>query len=264
MVDSGFERITVMDGKLEPLEKIFQQLEEESERKAQEQLMAPNSDDSPERPTSSLAIKRIRERRRGSISISRIGQLPEEMSTAETKGPTTPTLMKITSNSPFYQAQIANGSTDSIASGASAYSNDHAHTEDDNHVTQMHHIAGRPSISSKMIPRRLSRSQSTGVIPPPRGVQNMESTVIIDVSVQEATVESEREEDGAVVTRSRRTSIQAAGSLRHQSSRLTIPPPKVVNGAGGSSTGWLSKAKNFTLRFSRKNRPSIPVQHVES
>ncbi|PPQ81557.1 hypothetical protein CVT25_013400 [Psilocybe cyanescens] len=243
-----------MDRNLEPLEKIFQQLERESEQKAREQLT-----DSPDvRPGSSLAIKRIRERRRGSISISRIGQLAEDVSTAESKGPTTPSLMKITSNSPFFQAQMANDSTDSIASGASAYSNDHAHTEDDNHVTQMHHIAARPSISSKMIPRRLSRSQSTSIIPP-RGAPTIDSSVIIGVSVQEATVESDGEDDGAVVTRSRRTSIQAAGTLRHQSSRLTIPAPKVPNSV--SSMGWLAKAKDFTLRFARKNRPSNPVQH---
>ncbi|KAF8157204.1 hypothetical protein B0H34DRAFT_712680 [Crassisporium funariophilum] len=218
-----------MNGCPEPLEKIFQQVEEESERRAQE-----------ERP-SSTAAKRHKDRRRGSISISRIGQLTEELdATSKSQVPNTPNRLTMASHSPFYQSQIANDSTNSIASGASAFSNDHAHTEDDSHVTQMHHIAGR-GITAKIIPRRLSRSHSASVIP----TTSTEPNVIIGVSVQEATLAS-TPEDG-VVTVSRRASVSASASLRHQSSRSSMARPKTAN-----SSNWISKAKSFTQKFRRK------------
>jgi len=183
--------------------------------------------------------------------------------------------MTIASKSSFYQAQLAvcsshrgllvlidgsfiqNTSTTSVASGASAFSDDLAHTEDDSHVTQMHHIAARPS----MLPRRLSRSHSTSIIPS----NNIDSNVRIGVSVQQATVKTTRgPEDGneGPVTRSRQGSVHAAGSaaIRHRSSRSTIPnanPPS-------ATTSWLSKAKEFTMKFRRKNRHSISGQHLYS
>ncbi|KAF8960421.1 hypothetical protein BDZ97DRAFT_1922162 [Flammula alnicola] len=243
-----------MDGRLEPLEKIFQKVEQESEQRAQEAQLtsharAGSDGVSIEKPASAINLKRLRERRRGSISISRIGQLkvPEEdFATKSLQAPLTPSAIAIASNSHFYQSQIANGSTNSIASGASAFSNDHAHTEDDSHVTQMHHIVGKQSIPSKMLPRRLSRSHSASVIPS-RGTQNGEPIVVIGVSVEEATVESVLEDDeGGGVTPSRRASVVAHGTLRSKSSRSTLPGSKVP------ANSWLSIAKSFTQKFSRK------------
>lgn len=114
-----------------------------------------------------------------------------------------------------YPLQNQNLSTTSVASGASEYSNDYyAHAEDSCHVTQMHRIAAKPSISSKMIPRRLCRGHPS--VMPSWGAKDVESTVI-GVSIQEATVQSvcEEESDGdrrsGIVDHSRRASIVACG-----------------------------------------------------
>ncbi|PPQ65791.1 hypothetical protein CVT26_000376 [Gymnopilus dilepis] len=251
----------------EPLEQIFQKIEEESERRAEEEALASQQlppvlegDGEPalKRSDSSLG-QQTKQRRRGSVSISRIGQLTVEDFSVRSQTPTTPTHRTLAPKSSFYQAQIANGSTTSVASGASAFSDDHAHAEDTNHVTQMHHIVGKQSIPAKMLPRRLSRSHSTSVMPA-RGTHNVEPPVIIDVVVQEATVESHAESDevenGNVLV-SRRASVSAQAppkTLRHQSSRSTIPSLKLSNAS------WFSKVKNFTLKFKRKSSPSLSVE----
>ncbi|CAA7268642.1 unnamed protein product [Cyclocybe aegerita] len=239
-----------MEGCPEPLEKIFQKVEEESERRAQqEHLVSLKAAEATEK---SLSAKRQKERRRGSISISRVGQLSEDDFVSTTQPPTPGSRSNVASNSPFYQSQIANASTNSVASGASAYSNEQAHTEDDNHVTQMQHIAAKPSISAKMIPRRLSRSHSASVIPN-RAMGNAESNMIIGVSVQEATtVKTVREEgdddDVAAVS----TTVQASSKLRSQPSRTSLSVTTKT-----APSGWFSIAKGFTQKFKRKNKTPV-------
>jgi hypothetical protein len=118
----------------------------------------------------------------------------------------------------------------------------------------MQHIVGRQSISAKMIPRRLSRSHSASVIPN-RSTKNQEPVVVIGVAVEEATVESPREVgEPAIVTVSRRSSVVAPGTLRNQTSRITLAGSKPT-----TDVGWLAKAKSFTQKFRRKGK--IPVSH---
>ncbi|KAF9041559.1 hypothetical protein BJ165DRAFT_295460 [Panaeolus papilionaceus] len=240
----------------EPLEKIFQKVEEESARRAQEEAkerareeaeqrlhsastqngngVAPDSaeayskdrdaaqeadvdvqfangadgdtkvapiedDDEPTALAGTMPRAKSR-RRRGSVSISRIGILPiEDLISSKTQlSPSSPSHLTMAVRSPFYQAQMMNSSTTSIASGASAHSQSDAHTEDDNHVTQMHHIIPKPSIGSKIIdmPRRLSRAHSASVIPTTSslglGVTGGEGApLVIGVVVQEQRVERE-------------------------------------------------------------------------
>ncbi|KAF9524339.1 hypothetical protein CPB83DRAFT_877663 [Crepidotus variabilis] len=233
-----------MDDSFDPLEKIFQKVEEESERRAQKELEREEAAELHDKPPVSKA-QREKERRRGSISISRFGKV-DENSASPSPTPLTPTISTITSNSPFYQAQIANGSTTSVASGASAFSGEHAHSEDRNHVTQMQHIAGKQSISSRIIPRRLSRANSTSVMP--STLNQVESNVIIGVSVQEATEDSAHPKGDDPVPVERRASVQALGvpSLRSKASRSSLMGTKTTN------TSWISKARGFTLKFRRK------------
>ncbi|KAF5386028.1 hypothetical protein D9615_002325 [Tricholomella constricta] len=222
----------------EPLEKIFQKVEEESERRAQEdvaQAIELNKNEG------ASAAKQAKNRRRGSISITRFGQLADESSKLS-QGPPTPTLSTIASRSAFYQAQAANDSTKSFASGASAHLGDEdAHVED-NHVTQMLHIAGRQSISKAMgglLPRRLSRARSTNILVG-------EANVIIGVSVEEATVESTEGVEAS------QTVVHAPGALRNQPSRLTMA------GSSPARNSWVAKAKGFTQKFRRKSKASSP------
>ncbi|KAF8884719.1 hypothetical protein CPB84DRAFT_150657 [Gymnopilus junonius] len=251
----------------EPLEQIFQKIEEESERRAEEEALSSQqlppvleTDGEPalQRNYSAL-VHQAKQHRRGSVSISRIGQITVE-DFARSPTPASPTHRSLAPKSSFYKAQIANESTTSVASGASAFSDDDAHAEDANHVTQMHHIVGKQSIPAKMLPRRLSRSQSTSVMPT-RGTHNMEPPVIIDVVVQEATVESPLEPgdtETGNVTVSRRASVSAQPppkALRHESSRSTIPTLKLPPAT------WFSKVKNFSLIFKRKSSPSLSAEH---
>ncbi|KAF8198535.1 hypothetical protein BJ912DRAFT_29250 [Pholiota molesta] len=242
-----------MDGCPEPLEQIFQKVEQESERRAQLAQLDDVDGLSALKVANAATAKRQKERRRGSISISRIGQVSPDDFAAKDPGSRSPSVKAFAPSSPFYKSHVANNSTNSIASGASEFSNAGAHTEDDNHVTQMHHIAGRSSISSKIIPRSLSRSRSASVIPSP-GMQNIEANVVIGISVQEAIVESVHEENGGerVVTRSRSASVVARGPVQKQQSQKTLLGSRL------KTIGWLSKAKTFTQKIRRKAKVAPP------
>ncbi|KAG6813762.1 hypothetical protein H0H92_007714 [Tricholoma furcatifolium] len=296
-----------MDASLEPLEKMFQKVEEESERRAQEDADRASenavlaelqhvgtSAQVKSRRRGSISITRFGElveeasklpssapptpplsviaskspfyqlqsgndsmksfasgasahldedaRRRGSISITRFGELVEEASKLPSSAPPTPPLSVIASKSPFYQLQSGNDSMKSFASGASAHLDEDAHREQE-HATQMLHIAGRQSISKTVtnyLPRRLSRARSTNLLV-------ADANVVIGVSVEEATVESP---EGAEAGR---TVIHAPGSLRNQTSRLTMP------GALPSRSNWIAKAKSFALKLRRKTKGVEPI-----
>lgn len=103
----------------------------------------------------------------------------------------------------------------------------------------MRQIAGRQSISKAVegfLPRRLSRARSTNVLT--TGDGNM----VIGVSVEEATVESEE----GVETNCAR--VHAPGGLRNQASRLTMA------GSSPPRSNWVAKAKGFTQKFRRKSK----------
>ncbi|KAF7356378.1 hypothetical protein MVEN_00970200 [Mycena venus] len=238
----------------DPLEKIFQQVEEQNERRAQQE--AEDKDSVPTtlpRVESSENLKKGR--RRGSISITRFGQLSTSDATSDgsSTGPMTPALSDIAAKSPFFQQQLKNGSQTSFASGGSAADDADAHHEDDHHVTHMHTIAPKQSLSRAMggfLPRRLSRARSTGGILP--GADNM----VIGVSVAAATVElpeggeGEGAAPGAVV--------HAPGALHHQTSKGSIGGASLSN-----KMGWAARAKNFTKKFRRKSKmPLAPGEEA--
>lgn len=259
--------------------KIFQKVEEESERRAQEDASARIDAAQPPGPanTGSATVHRARNRRPGSISITRFGQvscsrnmLPLLVNSIDSLP--TPQRVLRAFPVPFASQQwlrskpsikrklqyvsftyachrksltVAllpkNDSTNSFASGASAhYGDEAAHVEEDSHVTQMHQIAGRQSISKAvggLLPRRLSRARSANVL------STSEANMVIGVSVEEATVESA---EGAETSF---TSVHAPGALRHQPSRLTMA------GSSPARNKWVSKAKVFTQKFRRKDKP---------
>ncbi|KAF9012714.1 hypothetical protein BDQ17DRAFT_1420061 [Cyathus striatus] len=256
---------------LEPLEKIFQQVEEESERRAQEeehdtfatqsisssQFYAPSP--RPSTPSAGNGILSSSESRgqgvdgEGVFRFRGLGRLVFSLflTSADdyyksSSGPPTPNLVSsIASHSPFFQAQIANSSTASFAS----VSTDHSHTEESNHITQVHQIAGRTSISRKvgnMIPRRLSRARSASVLSPK--LSDPGAGLVIGVSVQEKTVEVEGEEEGTSVSVHTGAS-DGAGALRNQKSRMTI-----AGGEREREKGWIARARVFTARFRRKGK----------
>jgi len=221
----------------DPLEKIFQQVEEQNELRAQQEAFE-DRDSLSNIPRMESSDNLKKSRRRGSISISRFGQLSGSDAVSDgSSGPMTPALSDIAAKSPFFQAQlkIANSSQTSFASGGSEADDGDAHHEDDHHVTHMHTIAPKQSISRAVggfLPRRLSRARST-VLP--------SSDVVIGVSVAAATVELPENAEVAA------TVVHAPGALRNQ-------PSKSSMNASFNKTTWAERAKKFTKKFRRKSK----------
>lgn len=168
----------------EPLEQAFQRVEAETERRAQEELAAAQRS-AADGPSSG------KERRRGSISISKLGELavagPSELLSS---GPPTPNRLSMIPS--FYEDQL-NHSFDSFSS---AHLGQDADTEEDHGVTQLHIVGGRQSMSiskavGNLLPRKLSRARSATIVS-----TEASTNVVIGVSVEEATAEAHDAEGG--------------------------------------------------------------------
>ncbi|KAF7370368.1 hypothetical protein MSAN_00668300 [Mycena sanguinolenta] len=224
----------------DPLEKIFQQVEERNERRAREEEVESkdNVPSSIQRVESSENVKKGR--RRGSISITRFGQLSISDATSDgsSVGPTTPALSDIAAKSPFFRQQLKNGSQSSFASGGSAADDADAHREDDHHVTHIHAIAPKQSISRAVggfLPRRLSRARS--VLPTGVG-----SAAASDVGAEVAA-----------------TVVHAPGALHHKQSKASISGGSLNQG----TKGWAARAKNF-IKFRRKSKVPLGADAVNA
>ncbi|KAF7309017.1 hypothetical protein MKEN_01102700 [Mycena kentingensis (nom. inval.)] len=218
----------------DPLEKIFQRVEEQNEARARQAEAEDRVAEALARVDSTENLKRSR--RRGSISMTIFGQL--DASSDGASAPTTPALSDIAAKSPFFQAQLKsqNNSQESFASGGSTAE----HHEDENAVTHMHTIAPRQSISraaGRLIPRRLSRAAST-VIPSANRPRTAEAVVI---SVAAATVElPENSEPAATVVHA---------PLRNQPSKASM-----TSSLGLDKGSWMTK---FTKKFRRKSKAPL-------
>ncbi|KAJ7231892.1 hypothetical protein B0H12DRAFT_1239790 [Mycena haematopus] len=240
----------------DPLEKIFQQVEERNERRAMQEDVESKDNVSATIPRVESSENIKKGRRRGSISITRFGQLSTSDATSDGSsiGPTTPALSDIAAKSPFFRQQLKNGSQTSFASGGSAADDAEAHHEDDNHVTHMHTIAPKQSLSRAMggfIPRRLSRARS--VLPGSGGgggLDTRDMSMVIGVSVAAATVELP--EDAEVAA----TVVHAPGALHHRQSKASIggaSEPLNDNNKVVANSSWAARAKHF-MKFRRKSK----------
>ncbi|KIK61166.1 hypothetical protein GYMLUDRAFT_43248 [Collybiopsis luxurians FD-317 M1] len=243
----------------ESLEQIFLRVEEESQKRAQADALVAAASGEPTKPTPLDApTLSVKAQRRGSISITRFGQLTDELSSKEstaTSPPNSPTafITTLAAQSTFYQSQILSTSRDSLVSHAS--DNEGLHAEEDNHVTQIHRIAAPRSLSrtvGSFLPRRLSRARSRPVI------EDVDGTMVIGVSVQAATAtveessapDSESPLPQATVTAGNNHSLTptlnskaSKSSLRSISSSSNWVP----------NSNWVTRAKDFTRRLRRKS-----------
>lgn len=134
--------------------------------------------------------------------------------------------------------QSQNGSQTSFASGGE----DTHDEEDDHHVTHMHTIAPRQSISRAVggfFPRRLSRARSSVL---PTSTRDAGGNMVISVAA--ATVELPENAEPAPAT-----VVHAPGALRNQSSKSSI-----ATSPGSSKPTWAARAKDFTKKFRRKSK----------
>ncbi|KAL0072540.1 hypothetical protein AAF712_000303 [Marasmius tenuissimus] len=168
--------------------------------------------------------------------------------------PTTPT-MKSALASPIYQTHLEAESTDTLSSANLSEDDDeHAHTEDHDHVTQVHRIAARQSVIARSIgnaiPRRLSRARSRPILAEGDTSNNM----VIGVSVQAATVEVESSGNdeqpvGAVV--------HGPASLKNQKSKSSLGSTGASSGGSVGGGGWIARAKSLTIKLRRKSRVQL-------
>ncbi|KAJ3829625.1 hypothetical protein EV361DRAFT_248834 [Lentinula raphanica] len=241
------------------LEKIFQRVEEESQRRAAANLsVVPVSEQDKTgelmRPTS-LDVQRLsslKSRRRGSVSITRFGQLTDDSATdppANTPPASPAIITALASQSPFYQSQLLNTSHESLGSHTD---NDESHAEDDDQVTQVHRIAARQTLSrtvGSFLPRRLSRARSRPVI------EDSDGTLVIGVSVQAATATVE-EASGDINSHLPSTTVSVGASLtpklQSKESKSSLRSTS-SNNNWRSSNNWMAKAKDFTKKLRRKS-----------
>ncbi|EKM75711.1 hypothetical protein AGABI1DRAFT_116193 [Agaricus bisporus var. burnettii JB137-S8] len=225
-----------MPASSENLETIFARVEQSGERRPHSPCQELEEHEhvaalsvSTSRSNTSMSIRK--DRRRGSISISRFGQMADSQ-------PTSPALTPIAAHSSFYKAQAANMSDGSIASGASNFSDERAHTEDHTQITQVQTIAGKPGLSravSSILPKRLSRTQSVNVFVPPT-----ELNLVIGVSIHESRTESPASETLQLGTTA---TVSALGNqLNNKNSRRSLT----------ANTKWLAKAKSYMQNIGHK------------
>jgi len=222
----------------EPLEQKFRQVEQETERRAQEDA-AGEREESPElsQKAEFPATNETKSRRRGSVSITRFGQLSNDRPQSSGGTSIHKPVTTLAAKSPLY-AQLANDSVGSVASAGST----HLNVEEENHVTQVR-FAGHHSISRKMnsfLPQRLTRSRSANVIAP------REPSLRIGVSVEEATVESASGEHDTPS----HASVHAGPNIRNK------PPWLTLSGSSPPKSSWVARAKGFTQKFRRKDKCS--------
>lgn len=157
-------------------------------------------------------------------------------------------IIKASNSGAFYQAQKYSGSADSFASASEPPPHDDGHDEEQ--VTQMETIAGRPSLGKAMgqkIARRLSRARTRSrdvlAVVPGAGV-------VIGVSVEEATVEAEHDGGQDVVlpgtpqgttfvfAQAEAVNGRGSGGTRSRRSTVSMPMPSIPMSAGATVTSF--------------------------
>jgi len=179
----------------------------------------------------------MRERRRGSVLISRVGQFEGPMN----HSPVVPyrsagKMPSSASRSPLYSNQQQSHSVDSFGSDSQT-----SPLED--HVTQVHHFPRKQSISRAvggMLNRTVSSSRSKADLKPPN-----RQNVVIGVSVEEATVEHHGH-DQEEIRSSKSTSIVQVSSKRRPSGKN--------QDNDNDRAGWVNKAKGLTKMVKRRSR----------
>lgn len=227
---------------------IFQRLEEESAQRAREEEERDRLEAEAEgRPTAQEVADEViptnasapKARRRTSISVSRFGQ-PTDVSPTATQPPSTRASRSssIVTRPAFYQLDARYHPATSSADSFATSDTPSAEVEEVESSVTQHLWAPRPSIS-KAISRRLSRARD--VVPLPATTGN--GSLIIDVAVEEATVEHPVNDDDIYGVHGVSTTKVFTGTLRTQRSSPGIQ----------EKAGWVTKAKDITLKLRRKS-----------
>ncbi|THG98724.1 hypothetical protein EW145_g7378 [Phellinidium pouzarii] len=181
----------------ENLERAFREIEEASEQRALEE--EGNSHPGPLHPlVSSLSnsltnIITDKKRRRGSISISRVGNYPDMVSAVQAELQSTPN----GAASPMYTVQTHTISTSSLTSTSSISSAPARHDAEENLTTQKETIVARRNTLTKAVSsafaKTLTRMRSRGALDE---LAARDEALIIGIAVHEATTEIQLNSSG--------------------------------------------------------------------
>ncbi|KAF9784061.1 hypothetical protein BJ322DRAFT_1068445 [Thelephora terrestris] len=252
------------------LEQIFRRVEEESERRAFVEEMAetfarrqasplPSGTIVPifQQPmdgndANASTLKSEKFRRRASLSVSRFGQIPENSvdvtpsQTGITRSASAVSSLAL--KSPLY-AQPPAPSVDSFGSEGEV----HEVGLVDDHVTQMRHISGKPSIS-KAVGGMISRTISTR-----RSKSNLKvvssQNLFIGVSVTEHEEASELENEPEAAKKLVVTSATVHAPLKKQPSKRDVGSPDPEE-----QDDWINRARKFGRKIRRKSQAWLSGQ----
>ncbi|EMD31670.1 hypothetical protein CERSUDRAFT_119482 [Gelatoporia subvermispora B] len=261
------------ESRAEIIEQIFSKLEAESERRAEEEAAAERQ-----------AAIRERERRRGSITISRFGQgqtspVPLSASASRAGSPAADPLRTpapaVLERSPFFAARkpafyrLCNGAAPSTAAGQDsvdsfASASDPVPRADEDaavHATQVATIVGKPTLSASIgraIARRLSLTKSAPPTPAPAmTVFASQQPLVIGVSVQSTrTTVSVRTSDASGRSRSGSRSGSGAERIEEEVSAVVFAEERERERARGEDW-WRGKARDLAQRFRRRSSAAL-------
>ncbi|KIM82517.1 hypothetical protein PILCRDRAFT_464831 [Piloderma croceum F 1598] len=234
----------------DPLEKIFQQLEQGSKQCRQDEDQGSTDASTVE----AVELNTWPKDRRRSVSISVLGQLPESSTDTTTSNPsfTISPLASAASKSPFYHSLMNTKSVDTVISDHSLHDGTGNQAEEDHHVTRMQTIGGRSNSISKTIDKvgaLLSRSstqrkhaRASSIIPLPAA----NAGVVIDVRVESATVEADSDQD-----KFRYATVHADEPAIRRAAWFGMP-----SSVGSGSIAM--KAKGLTQKFRQRSKPELP------
>lgn len=247
------------------LEQIFRRVEQESERRALVEEMAERRQGTP-LPTGNIipvfqppvdgedasasVLKSEKSRRRGSLSVSRFGQIPED-SVDVTPGQTgvsrsASAVSSLVLKSPLY-AQPPAPSVDSFGSEEEA----HEAGVIDDHVTQMRHISGKPSISRTvggMISRTISTRRSKNNL---KVVNSQNLFIGVSVTEHERELEASELENEPEAAKKLVVTTTVHAPLKKQPSKRNVGTPTAEM---EGEDGWVSRARKFGQKIRRKSQ----------
>lgn len=207
-------------------------------------------------------VRAAKERRRGSISISRFGQTTAEHTPSASLQPsnrpsrsssivhTRPTFYQLDTKLP----EPYTTSADSFASfDTSTVSTEETHHEEEVTSSMVVEVKEKRSIS-KAISRRLSRARE---LPIPLPSPTSSGTLVIGVAVEEATIEHSADGEWRSADNVNTTKVYT-GVLRTQRSTPGLYQKAFASADPNSTSNsspsmWMSKAKDITSRFRRKS-----------
>jgi len=250
-----------MDERLsdEKLEQAFREAEEASERRLEEE---EEEEESPPAPLGSIAgnlnaLGVAKKRRRGSISISRVGTHPE-LAALQSEVPTPGNASPVpwAPSTPYH---IRSGSASSLTSEEESEVD---HAAEENHVTQKQTIVGRRNTISKAVGSVFSRT-----LPRMRSLHALsdiaQNEVVIGIKVQESTTEEEKKSEDAPVP----ASDSEANAISTSTSQAIAPSRNsfVITADATASSSSRSKRNSakVPLRTQTSSR-SLPESTADS